>query len=415
MSSPDHDESRLPGRVESLLVDWPVREDPAFEDRNAEAIQARLAETEAGSTPDELLAAPLPATDDEGPLSTAAEVAAAADNADNPDVRQSPPPASGPPRESAPPMSLADLARASVAEQGKSSDELSDIARESLSLASRSRTSAPDIAAVLSSRTSRPSAPPASAPEPATAERESPAPSQATPAPKRRSSGPLIAGGIALLAAAAAILIVVRGHSPPPPLAANPDQQEPTAAAAPAASAAPQATAAPEHEKGVLSLDQLPNGKLAAADKPEAPAGGARSAAQTPKHSAPAKPANDKAEAKEQPTNDQAKTEAPEEKPPGMKPAEGTTNGLPDKPSTGAVAVAVGAVLGSARACVAGQDQPSHAVIVFGSNGRVKSVSVSGPAAGTPAAGCIRAALSQARVQPFARSRFSVGTPVRPQ
>ncbi len=407
MSSSDHDESRLPERVESLLVDWPVREDPAFEERSAEAIQARLAEVEAGSTEDELLAAPLPASNDEGTL--------AADSHDSA-PESAPPRRSAPPApESAPPRSLAEMARASVAGSSKAPDELSDIARESLAVASRSRTSAPDIAAMLASRPSRPSVPPASAPEPASNADESARASQNAPAAKRRSSGPLVAAGVALVGIAAAVLLLVRGHDQPTPLATNPDTQQPAAAAAPAASTAPAATAAQQGEKGVLSLDQLPNGELAAADKPQAASAGAPGAPRAPAHAARAKPEN-KAEAKQQPANDQDKKEPAEEKPiAGMKPAEGTTNGLPDKPTTGQVAVAVGAVLGSARACVAGQDQPSRAVIVFGSNGRVKSVSVSGPAAGTPAAGCIRAALSQARVQPFARSQFSVGTPIRPQ
>jgi hypothetical protein len=71
-------------------------------------------------------------------------------------------------------------------------------------------------------------------------------------------------------------------------------------------------------------------------------------------------------------------------------------------------------VLGGARACVAGQDAPSSATVTFGSDGRVQSVGVSGPAAGTPAEACIKAALSKARVQPFARPSFTVSTPVRP-
>ncbi len=402
MSPSEHDESTLPGRVESLLVDWPVREDPAFEDRNAEAVQARLAEVESGSSADELLAAPLPATDEDGTL-----------GGDTEQPRKDAAPASGPAPESAPPRSLADLARAAVAEAAKPKDDLSDIARESLSVASRTRPSAPDIAAVLASRPSRTSAPPASTPAPGS---EAPPPASAAPAGKR-AAGPLVAAGVALVALAAAVALVIHGHSQPPPLATNAEVQQPKAAAAPAPAPAPSAattTANADNEKGVLSLDQLPNGKVAAADKPAQSGAPRAHALATPPHAGVAAA---KVEAKAQPAGKPAKEPAPEDKPiPGMKPAEGTTTGgLPDKPTTGQVAVAVGAVLGSARACVAGQDEPSRAVIVFASSGRVQSVSVSGPAAGTPAAGCIRAALSQARVQPFARSRFTVATPVRPQ
>ena len=61
-----------------------------------------------------------------------------------------------------------------------------------------------------------------------------------------------------------------------------------------------------------------------------------------------------------------------------------------------------------------GHPQPSSAQLVFGSDGQVASVTVGGPAAGTPAAACIESALKKARVQPFAASSFSLGVTVRP-
>ena len=87
---------------------------------------------------------------------------------------------------------------------------------------------------------------------------------------------------------------------------------------------------------------------------------------------------------------------------------------MTERPSAGAAQAAVGAVLGAARACVAGQPQPSSAQLVFGSDGQVASVAVGGPAAGTPSAACIESALKKARVQPFAASSFSLGVTVRP-
>jgi hypothetical protein len=87
---------------------------------------------------------------------------------------------------------------------------------------------------------------------------------------------------------------------------------------------------------------------------------------------------------------------------------------LPEKPSTGAVQVAVGAVMGAARACVAGQAAASRATMQFASDGRVSAVTVSGPAAGTAAEGCIQTALRGARVQPFARAVFQVNLSIRP-
>ncbi|MFO7181826.1 MAG: hypothetical protein DIU78_024220, partial [Pseudomonadota bacterium] len=99
---------------------------------------------------------------------------------------------------------------------------------------------------------------------------------------------------------------------------------------------------------------------------------------------------------------------------PALRPAAGTTHGLPEKPSTGAVQAAVGSVLGSARACVAGSKSGSNATIVFAPNGSVSSVTVTGPAANTPAEACLRSALSRARVEPFAATSFSVNVSVRP-
>jgi hypothetical protein len=51
---------------------------------------------------------------------------------------------------------------------------------------------------------------------------------------------------------------------------------------------------------------------------------------------------------------------------------------------------------------------------VFGSNGRVQSVNVAGPAAGTRAEGCIVKTLSRAVVGPFRRPSFSVTTTISP-
>ncbi len=87
---------------------------------------------------------------------------------------------------------------------------------------------------------------------------------------------------------------------------------------------------------------------------------------------------------------------------------------LPERPSIGAAQGAIGAKLGPARACLAGTYQPSKASVVFGSDGRVRSVQVSGPAQGTPAEPCIIKAMSSARLQPFADESFTIRTTVRP-
>lgn len=88
--------------------------------------------------------------------------------------------------------------------------------------------------------------------------------------------------------------------------------------------------------------------------------------------------------------------------------------GRPARPSTGAALAAIGPALGAARICVVGHLTPSYATVTFGSDGRVRSVSVSGTAAGTPAEGCIQRAMMRSRVSPFSDPSFSVKTTVRP-
>lgn len=87
---------------------------------------------------------------------------------------------------------------------------------------------------------------------------------------------------------------------------------------------------------------------------------------------------------------------------------------IPEAPPQGAIQGALGSQRGAARSCVAGHDSPSRATIVFASTGKVQSVSVTGPAAGTAAEGCIKSVLSKANVGPFQRSSFSVSTTISP-
>jgi len=88
--------------------------------------------------------------------------------------------------------------------------------------------------------------------------------------------------------------------------------------------------------------------------------------------------------------------------------------GVPDAPSQGAVRSALAAQLATAKACVEGDEAPSHASLTFGPDGKVRSVTVSGPAAGTPAEDCIRSSLLRANVGPFSRPTFIVGLTLRP-
>ena len=86
---------------------------------------------------------------------------------------------------------------------------------------------------------------------------------------------------------------------------------------------------------------------------------------------------------------------------------------VPQKPSQGALTGALGAVLPGARACLGPDDPVSRATVVFTSNGSVQSVSVSGGAAGKPSEGCIKGALSKAKLQPFAEATYTTTVTVR--
>ncbi len=84
------------------------------------------------------------------------------------------------------------------------------------------------------------------------------------------------------------------------------------------------------------------------------------------------------------------------------------------KPSQGAVTGALGAALPGARACLGPDDPVSRAQVVFGSDGAVQAVNVSGAAAGKPAEACIKAALGKAKVPPFAQPSYPAWVNVRP-
>ena len=87
---------------------------------------------------------------------------------------------------------------------------------------------------------------------------------------------------------------------------------------------------------------------------------------------------------------------------------------VPQRPSQGQVAGAIGSVMPTARACLSPGDPVSRATITFQSDGTVKSVSVTGFAAGKPVEACIKGALSKAKVDPFAEATYPMTVSVRP-
>ena len=88
--------------------------------------------------------------------------------------------------------------------------------------------------------------------------------------------------------------------------------------------------------------------------------------------------------------------------------------GVPDAPSQGAIASALQANNRAAKACVKGQEAPSRASVTFGSDGKVQTISISGPAVGTPAEECIKQALQKGNVGPFSRPSYNIGITIRP-
>jgi hypothetical protein len=374
MSSQD---DRLTDRAERLLADWPLAEqsDAGWEKR-ALAIDAAIAAATTAKrgapSDEELLAAPLPAE----PGEDGAEAEPA-------------------------PMSLAELARQSVADEAKAED--ADFARDALSVASQARASQPVIPVSVRAEAAR------------IAIRNKPAEAVPTPSPTLTASAPptarpprapWIAAALMLGGLVIAVSIVWRARQPQDPIAFMPKTAD-----APAATAAAPKAVAGGGDPEAMTFDQLPGeaekgAKAAAGSKLPRAAGGAAAVAKAeepaPAAADPAPP-EPKAAAKPKPDEDEK----------GLKPAASPTD-VPQKPSTGAVNAAIGSVLGGARACVAGHKEPSRATLTFGSDGRVQSVAVSGPAGGTGAEGCIRAALSRARVQAFSRPTFSVGVTVRP-
>ena len=87
---------------------------------------------------------------------------------------------------------------------------------------------------------------------------------------------------------------------------------------------------------------------------------------------------------------------------------------LPARPSLGQVHAAVGQVMSSARACFNPDDPPSRANVTFQSDGSVKSISVTGFAAGKPQEACVKGMLGKAHLSPFSDETYAVPVPINP-
>ncbi|HSU40862.1 MAG TPA: hypothetical protein VLJ38_14885 [Polyangiaceae bacterium] len=397
--------SKLVLRAEAALARAELRE-PDWD-----ALSARIESAlgAASSTDDSLLLPPLPESVEDGREEIAARET---------DERES----EGP-RSQRGDASLAELARAAVAR--RSSKDALDLVKASLAIASQSR------ALPETPRRVEPSATAAVSAE-LTREREQ---STLPPARGQQSSldtrGPWIGVAIATIGLAAGFGLYLASRAPAASIAASP---APVTAPAVATTAGPLATdkaAAPSATALAVphgeTAEMLPVEKEALADPMPSAAPAAEHAPAALKAAAAASPPRGTTAANatrarpeklvlEEDAAAAAKSSPSKATSSAMRPAElnAANGGMSDRPSTGAAQAAVGAVLGAARSCIAGQPQASSATIVFGSSGEVTGVNVSGPADGTPAAACIKAALGKARVQPFAAPNFSLGVTVRP-
>lgn len=367
------DDAKLPDPMEALLSAWPVAHRPeldweafadatvthAFADDHPVAddlLDAPSLEPEAGEPSKPRLAA-VPSLDEE--------------------------------------LSLTDIAKASLEDDDP--EETRELAQLAFSHAHRERVSRPSYPDVP--RTSEIRATPRP-PLPAEPRAEVVALESASKGPPRSSGGGRWGLAVAVLGiAAAAALLTLRPGSDAAPAAA-PAAKIPTEIKSPATGGEKQAeTALAAKSQSTAAAPSLTVEELA----PEAPNAPGPKLAIAPSKAAPAPVSAPSAEAPAQ--------EEPDD--PRLTPASQADN-VPLEPSTGAALAAVGRVMGGAKACVAGHAGPSNATITFGSDGKVQSVGISGPAAGTAAESCIRNALSGARVSPFAKPSFTVRVPIRP-
>lgn len=354
-------------------------------ERDARAIEARLTDGLRGSTDASLMAAPFPSQSDE-PSTTSATTTPLT----NSGVRT---------------QSLAELARRSVEKKQATERQM---ARESLALAAqqRSKLAQSDAAAV-------PAKPIAAttvmanhlAPDELISNRSA----QTNPRASVAKPFPKIALAFPTLALAAAALLWFRQPQSEPLVSNEPATATPSVAApaVPAATAIARSQPSPTEEppRGI-DPSTLPEQGARTLDS-ETSKGAAVAAA--PVRVGTGKPPLKADRSATEPSDPGLPPD------PALRPADSRSGGLPAKPTTGAVQAALGSVMSGARHCVAGDDAPSRAVVVFGSDGRVQQVTVSGAAAGKSSASCIEAQLSRARVQPFGASSFSVNATVRPE
>jgi hypothetical protein len=424
MTRSERDDVELPEEAESLLADWPVaeRDDAFWESLAQKTVESASASD--GSADSTLLEPPLPRGDDE----PGDEGSAPAGDQPAGDQNEK--------EEADEGLGLADIARAAVAK--KSAADEAEMVKQSLSVAASARqgVSAVQAARARQGVSAVQAAPPtdddetfeatpltdvetirshgelpvASAQSDSARPRVVQLPTKASGPGARTRTGLVVAG---ILAVAAALALFVRTRQSTEPVAVSmegtlprEEKSTPTATAKPteptpgAGESETRGAAEPEF----LALDDLPT---------EAEAKAARRAAKGSPGSPPAAAPEKVTLADDAPSPAAGNAQAGSKKDSfdsdlDMRPAAHAAD-RPRRPSTGAVQAAVASVMTGAQMCLAGQDEPAKATLTFGSNGKVKSAAVKGPAAE-----CIQAALARAKVSPFVEPTFAARFTVRP-
>lgn len=328
----------------------------------------------------------------------------------------------------APKSNFAEMARKS---QHKQQDDAAQLAKELLAATAQSRRPTAEMVervraagkAQVATSTPLPSSEAAQRPSGVVARVEPvAAPAAAVPAAPSSNRGAVIALVGSALALAAAFVLFVRSQSAETESATSAALERERAAhanASPTTNMPPSVAASPNSE-GVLTPEELsaaPKVQARSAPIPGAaakPSGGAPVTGASKAAAAPA-PAPNTVELEEDAQPVQAmvaaepKLKAEPTPEPELKPAEGSSGSVPLTPSAGAVSTALSSVRSDAQACLAGQNDPVSAVVTFAPDGHVLRVSAAGPSGA-----CIQAALSKARIQPFARDSFSATTTIRP-
>ncbi len=405
-------ESRKKLNLDTALAEWPHVEKPAEEwDERARSVMDRLRRGERGATAayvsdDELFGAPLGPSADEGRASRERDRRGFQELAQELAKMAA--------------MTPTPVAVAPESTKQRASERIGEAKGEDSGLIHLAAPVEPAKSNVVPLPPPKPKAETAPQPQPQVQARVV----ERTEKKKGSALGILIGGVFALSAAAAGTFLYLQLNKQPVTVAT---MTQPTVVATEAPPAPPRVTPTPSEP--AIDPNALPEAQptVAIAPKPSTHhATGSSAVALAPKE--PPKEAPAKVAEKDLPSAPPGATNAlgeemrksvgatntPEVRPAAAPSGQNAANGsVPTKPSQGAVAGAIGAVLPGARECLGPDDPISRASIVFASDGTVQSVAVTGAAAGKPTEACIKSALMKAKLPPFAEPSYTAPITIR--